>query len=145
MNQRKNTRLESEGAEFLVLGNLLIQGISTYKTYHNLKGYDLVAVNPEKNTSARLQVKSRFRTDWDGFIINDFNCDFVIFITLNRGYSKIKKNGETGIKTPDYYIFPVNYIISKEKSNWGKITKSQIKDFQNYQNRWELIQSFLDK
>lgn len=29
---RMDTRLESEGAEFLVLGNLLIQGIATYKT-----------------------------------------------------------------------------------------------------------------
>ena len=29
--KRQNTKLESEGAEFLVLGNLLIEGISTYK------------------------------------------------------------------------------------------------------------------
>ena len=43
---RLNTRLESEGAEFLVLGNLLIEGILSYKAYHNFKSYDLVAVNP---------------------------------------------------------------------------------------------------
>ncbi len=70
---RRNTQLESSGAEFLVLGNLLIEGISAYKAYHNFKVYDVVAVNPEKNRSARIQVKSRFQTNWDGFIINNFD------------------------------------------------------------------------
>lgn len=28
----KNTKLEAEGAEFLVLGNLLINGVAAYKT-----------------------------------------------------------------------------------------------------------------
>ncbi|WP_209391309.1 hypothetical protein [Chryseobacterium sp. RR2-3-20] len=142
---RKNTQLESEGAEFLVLGNLMIKGISTYKTYQNFKGYDLVCVSPENNTSARIQVKSRFRTDWDGFIINDLGCDFVIFVALNRGFSKIKKNGDLGIREPDFYIFPIDYIKSKEKSNWGKITKSKIKDFTEYKDGWNTIINFLNK
>lgn len=40
---RLDTRLESEGAEFLVLGQLLIARIPTYKTYTNMPGWDLVA------------------------------------------------------------------------------------------------------
>ena len=56
---RQDTKLESEGAEFLVLGQLLIRGINTYKTYTNMPGYDLVATRPAKNTSVRIQVKSR--------------------------------------------------------------------------------------
>ena len=53
----KNTKLEAEGAEFLVLGNLLINKIASYKTYTNMPGYDLVATNAELNTSAKIQVK----------------------------------------------------------------------------------------
>lgn len=40
---RLDTRLEAEGAEFLVLGQLLLQRIASYKTYTNMPGYDLVA------------------------------------------------------------------------------------------------------
>ena len=54
----KSTRLESEGAEFLVLGHLLINGVATYKTYTNMPGYDLVATNPEHNTSARIKSRA---------------------------------------------------------------------------------------
>lgn len=60
---RKNTKLESEGAEFLVLGHLLIEGISCYKAYVNFPGYDLTAVNPESRKIARIQVKSRWATN----------------------------------------------------------------------------------
>lgn len=143
---RKDTRLESEGAEFLVLGNLLIEGILAYKAYHNFKGFDLVAVNAEKNISATLQVKSRFQTAWSGFIIKNFDCNFVILVSLNRGYNKPKKNGETGIMAPDFYIFPVDYVIeaSKYKSSWDKIPKSKLPDIQNYKNRWDLIADFLN-
>ncbi len=143
---RKNTQLESSGAEFLVLGNLLIEGISAYKAYNNFKGYDIVAVNAEKNTSAKIQVKSRFQTGWNGFIINDFGCDFVVLVALNRGYKIAKKNGDTGKKTPDCFIFPVEYIRSIEPSNggWGKIPKSKMKDFEKFINRWDLIEDFLN-
>lgn len=50
--KRQNTKLESEGAEFLVLANLLIGGIESYKTYINYPGYDLVAINPQSKKSA---------------------------------------------------------------------------------------------
>ena len=53
---RQDTRLESEGAEFLVLGQFLIHKIAAYKTYTNMPGYDLVATNPDQNTSAKIQV-----------------------------------------------------------------------------------------
>jgi hypothetical protein len=31
-------------------------------------------------------------------------------VSLNRGYSKPRKNGDTGIKDPDFYILPISYI-----------------------------------
>jgi hypothetical protein len=107
--KRRDTRLESEGAEFLVLGNLLIQGILSYKTYTNMPGYDIVATNPEKNTSLKIQVKSRYQTDRDGFIINNLDSDFVVLVALNRGYPS-KKKTEDGVRDPEFYIFPIEYI-----------------------------------
>src|SRR5688572_16620957 len=108
--KRLDTKLESSGAEFLVLGQLLIQKIPAYKAYQNFPGYDLVAVNPDLNTSVKIQVKSRYRTDYDGFPIKNFNSDFVVFVALNRGFKKAKKNGDSGLKIPEYYIFPIKYV-----------------------------------
>jgi hypothetical protein len=101
---RRNTQFESAGAEFFALCNLLIEGISAYKSCRNFKGYDVVAINPEKNRSSGIQFKSRFQTNWNGFIINNFECDFVIFAALNRGYTKPKRNGDKGILAPDCHI-----------------------------------------
>jgi|SRR6516164_1192944 hypothetical protein len=90
---RQDTKLEQEGAEFLVLGALLTEGIQSFKAYVNFAGYDLVAVNPKSRKSARIQVKSRWATDYDGtFPIRNFNCDFVVLVALNRGYRFRKKS-----------------------------------------------------
>ncbi|HBC45626.1 MAG TPA: hypothetical protein DCZ43_01130, partial [candidate division Zixibacteria bacterium] len=83
--KRLDTTLESKGAEFLVLGQLLIRKIAAYQTYTNMPGYDIIAVNPEKNTSARIQVKCRWETTPPHFLINNIDCDFVIAVKLNRG------------------------------------------------------------
>jgi hypothetical protein len=82
MPARLNTRLESEGAEFLVLGQLLITGIEATKAYRNFAGFDLYAVNPDADRSCRIQVKSRWATDYDaGFPIRNFDCDFVVLVS----------------------------------------------------------------
>ncbi|MBI3571896.1 MAG: hypothetical protein HY082_12490 [Gammaproteobacteria bacterium] len=143
---RLDTKLESDAAEFLVLGRLLLERVPTYKSYVNYPGYDLVAVNPDKNTSARIQVKSRYRTDWDGFIINNFECDFVVFVTLNRGFAKVKRNGEKGIREPEFYILPISYVkkVRDPKNAWGKIVRNRLTGIEQYQNRWELIKEFLN-
>jgi hypothetical protein len=145
--ERKNTRLESEGAEFLVLGNLLIQGIPTYKTYTNMPGYDLVATNPEKNKSVKIQVKSRYQTNWDGFIIKNLDTDFVVLVTLNRGIpGSSKMRIGIDIKEPDFYIFPIEYVLEiRDKENsWGKITKARMIEFEHYRNKWDLIEMKLE-
>ena len=59
-HERLDTKLESKAAEFLVLGRLLLERVPTYKSYINYPGYDLIATNPEKNKSVRIQVKSRY-------------------------------------------------------------------------------------
>lgn len=137
---RQNTQLESVGAEFLVLGNLLIEGIAAYKSYTNMQGYDLTATNPELNLSARIQIKSRWRTKAEGFIINNFECDFVVVALLNRG----TKDGSGEKRSPEYFVLPVE--IAKElprTQGWGKISFSKVPDLASYRERWDLIRSFL--
>ncbi len=143
---RLDTKLESDAAEFLVLGRLLLERIPTYKSYVNYPGYDLVAVNPERNTSARIQVKSRYRTDWDGFIINNFQCDFVVFVALNRGFNKgPKKSGDTGVREPEYFVLPVAWVegVRDPKNKWGKIVRNRLAGIEQYQNGWAAVREFL--
>jgi hypothetical protein len=59
---RQDTHLESEGAEFLVLGYLLTAGIQAYKAYTNAVGRDIIVAGPFYKRSATIQVKSRWRT-----------------------------------------------------------------------------------
>lgn len=137
---RQDTRWESEGAEFLTLGNLLLQKIPTYKTYTNMPGYDLVATNPEMNTSAKIQVKSRWRTSASGFLINNFACDFVVIVKLNRG----SQDGRVPPSSPEFYVIPVEVISQMPRSDgWGKISFSSIINFESYKNNWEQISKFL--
>ena len=137
---RLDTRLEAEGAEFLVLGQLLLHRIASYKTYTNMPGYDLVATNPELNKSAMIQVKSRWRTGAAGFPINNFECDFVVVVLLNRG----SKDGKKEVLPPKYYVFPVSVIKKAPRSkNWGKVNLKNISNIEGYENNWALITEFL--
>jgi hypothetical protein len=148
--QRQNTKLESEGAEFLILGHLLIEGIACYKSYVNYPGFDLMAVNYKTGKSARIQVKSRWATDYDkSFPIKNFDCDFVAHVALNRGirFTMTKKTISETIKNPEYYIFPVNIIKAAQnpKSKWGKVRITNVPNYQKYKNNWKLITDFLKK
>ena len=124
----------------MVLGKLLIEGIPSYKTYTNMPGYDVVATNPEKNLSAKIQVKSRWKTGAEGFLIKNFDCDFVVVVKLNRG----SKEGKAKILPPNYYIFPVNFVKKLPRTKgWGKINFSKIPDLESYSDKWDLIRKFL--
>lgn len=137
---RQDTKLESEGAEFLVLGQLLLQRIPTYKTYTNMPGYDLVATNPDTNLSARIQVKSRWRTGAPGFLIKNFDCEFVVVVRLNRG----KKGGGGNILPPEFFVLPVSVVKAVHKpGSWSKVFFKHISDFEGYRDNWLLIETFL--
>lgn len=139
---RQNTRIESEGAEFLVLGQLLIAGIPTYKSYTNMPGYDLVATNPDKNMSARISVKSRWKTKAEGFIIKNCDCDFVVVAKLNRG----SKDGRLEVLPPEFFVLPVDVVRTAPRgAGWGKVSFRNIPDLDQYRDRWQLIRDFLDK
>jgi len=51
---RLNIKLESEAAEFFVLGHLLLERITAFKAYTNFPGYDLIAKYALNNTSAKI-------------------------------------------------------------------------------------------
>src|SRR5438046_3301335 len=82
----RDTRLESAGAEFLVLGSLLAEGIPAWKAYTNFPGYDIIAGSPAGGPFCRLQVKSSYWSGSRSFQIKTFECDFVCYVRLNRGY-----------------------------------------------------------
>ena len=138
---RQDTRLESEGAEFLVLGQFLIHKIAAYKTYTNMPGYDLIAINPENNTSARIQVKSRWATKSGGFPIKNFDCDFVVLVLLNRG----SKDGKKEVLPPEYFVFPVAIVKSacQTDTSWSKVHLKDIENIARYRDEWSLVNEFL--
>jgi hypothetical protein len=137
---RQDTQLQAAGAEFLVLGQLLCDGIPAFKSYTNMKGYDLVAVNPERNISARVQVKSRWKTKAEGFIIKNFDCDFVVIALLNRG----SKKGNAEIRPPEFFVLPVDIARKLPRTEgWGKVSFSKFPELETYRDRWDLIRNFL--
>lgn len=145
--KKQDTKLESEGAEFLVLGLLLIEGISAYKAYINFPGYDLTAVNTESGRVAKIQVKSRWATDYDtSFPLKSLDCDFVVHVALNRGYRYGKKKNikDNGIKSPTFYIFPIEIIKRARKEiGWNKVQIKRVENLDTYIDNWALIKTYL--
>jgi len=139
---RQDTSLESEGAEFLVLGSLLIEGIVAHKTYTNNPGYDLVAMDPDHRTLARIQVKSRWCTGVEGFIIRNFDTDFVVVALLNRGL----KDDLSKRAAPEFYVLTASEVrvaAEKHAGAWGKLLLSRIPGFKERKSDWAAIRAFL--
>ncbi len=137
---RLDTRLEAEAAEFLVLGHLLLERIPAYKTYTNMPGYDLVAVNPDRNLSAKIQVKSRWRTGASGFPIRNLSCDFVVFCKLNRG----TKTNRATLRPPEYYVLPIATVRTAHRPGaFSKLYLREIPEAEQLRERWDLIRQFL--
>ena len=137
-----NTKLEAEGAEFLVLGQMLVQRIVTHKTYTNMAGYDLLAANPETNRAARIQVKSRWRTGAPGFLISNLDCEFVVVVRLNRG----RKDGGGVVLPPEFFIFPIDVIRSvHQPGDWSKVMFKDLEDLEQYRDNWALIEKYLKR
>jgi hypothetical protein len=116
-----------------------------------MQGYDLVAVSPEKETTARIQVKSRWATDAIGFLVKNYDCDFIVLTKLNRGF-RYKNNLDRtrwseGRTQPESYIFPAKIVkkYRNTKSRWGQVTLENIPGFKGYKERWDLIRTFLSK
>lgn len=135
---RLNTKLESKGARFLVLGQMLIRGIDASMASENMSGYDLIATHSDSNSSARIQVKSRWRTGAPKFNITNFSCDYIVVVKLNRGM----KDGTGMVLDSEYFVFPVD-VIDKVPRKSGNVHFKQIPNIESYRNQWDLIGNFL--
>ena len=148
----KQIKLSSEGAEFMVLGHLLIREINATKAYNNFPGWDVMAFNPETNKSASIQVKSRYATDSIGFLVKNNNFDFLVLAKLNRGHRYTKNKDNKEIHNPDFYIIPSEDVREafknpKTSNSMGghRIDFKHLpKKIEFYENNWNLIRDFLD-
>jgi hypothetical protein len=141
--ERLNSRLQWQGAEFLVLAHLLIEGIEAYKPYVNHPAYDLVALNPNTKKLARISVKSRWATNRAGhFPLNSLDCDFVVHVALNRGHRQRKITVSDSVEAARLFVLPIA-VCAKALSSSKKINLRNINDIARYDANWQLIRSFL--
>ncbi len=148
-SKRQQTKLESTGAEYLVIGHLLIERIQAFKSPENNPSYDVIATSPELGSSIRIQVKSRWATNFDGgFPIKNFDNEFVVLAALNRGirWRKKLRSDQGGKGEPIFYVLPTK-LCKKYKRASGifgwKVFLKDIPNFKNYQSNWELINQAL--
>lgn len=152
---RLDSRLEAEGAEFLVLGYLLLEGIQATKAYTRYPGYDVIAVNPiagKAGRSCKIQVKSRWATDDNRSfpLKQNTDCDFVVFAALNRGYRDYHHRDESippeaGKQAPEIFVFPARKVnpVIKVRGGWSKVALADIPRYESYKDRWDLIRKHL--
>ncbi|MCK6486248.1 MAG: hypothetical protein L6R00_19170 [Phycisphaerae bacterium] len=125
----------SEGAEYLVMGNLMRRNILTYKAPPLNEGYDLICIHPDprhrprrgEKSQLRIQVKSRYQTDSDlGFPVKreTFNAfDFLIVVFLNIGEFFGGRDGSFGAAPPEFYSLPSRVVRRwhEASTSWQKV------------------------
>jgi predicted CoA-binding protein len=144
MADRLNTQLEADGAEHLVLGHLLIQGMECFKAVTNQPGYDIIAINPLTQKAAKIQVKSRWATNRAGKSLSfrKMDFDFLVHVGLNRGERRKGVTDTSFLRDPDYHIIPVE-IVKSVLTPSGKVTMSKIPDINQYKDKWIQISNFI--
>ena len=149
--KRLDTKLFSTGAEFLVMSRLLLANIQTYKTYINFEGYDLVCVNPLKNLSAKIQVKSKNFLNDSSFYLNSDEknkSDFYVFAQTNsikkvNGENKLLFDVEPKLFIIDYETVNKFKKIDGNGSPWISISAKNIQNISDYLNNWKSIKKFI--
>lgn len=146
--------LRSEGAEFLVLGNLLMRDIHSTKAYTRFPGWDILAVDPVSGKQARIQVKSRWASDSSNFLVKNFDCDFVVLVHLNRGFNFRKRNHqENGVRPPQFWVIPTAYLkelieVKNKSGQFGgsySFRRSEMEaKGEIFESKWNLISEFLE-
>ena len=150
MKKRLNTQLAASGAEFIVLGKLLLNEIEAYKTYVNFEGYDIVAVSPKNNKSCKIQIKSKNFKNSTSFYLNsdDKNAtDFYIFCQTNI-YEYINKVATFREDfEPKFFVINSNIVKKykeKDNKNTDYLLLSSIPNIESYKDNWQQIKKFLN-
>lgn len=145
---RFNTKLFSSGAEFLVLSKMLLAGIESYKAYVNQEGYDLLAVNPLKNKSATIQVKSKnFKGD-SSFRLGKKTLPKVDFYVFAQTNSLTRKHAiiPDSDMPPNLYVIDVKTVKKYKKTDKKGnqyLLLSSLKDRNIYKDDWGSIKKFI--
>ena len=78
------------------------------------------------------QVKSRCRIKAEDFIINNFDCDFVVVALLNRGST----DGKAESCPPEYFVIPNDVARALPRTEgWGKVSFFKFPELQTYRDR----------
>jgi len=121
----------SEGAEYLVMGNLMRRNILAYKAPPRNEGYDLICIHPNPRhqlapgelAQVRVQVKSRYATDSDrGFPLRASQLDafdFLVAVFLNIGNFFDDYDGTTGRSAPEFYTLPNAFVREHHYGSGG--------------------------
>lgn len=136
---RRDTKIESEGAEFLVLGQLLIRGVQCHKAYTQTAGYDLFALSNDHKRTLTIQVKSRWDQKARGFFLKAVDADFVVAVFLNRSTKGLRDSAD-----PKYYVLPKRIVKKYQREE--KVPKVYLPDIYNrerYLSAWHLIEKSL--
>lgn len=143
------------GAEHLVIGSLMRRNILAFKAPPNNEGYDLICIHPDPKKARgqiRVQVKSRYQTDCDrAFPVKakSFDSfDYLVIVFLNIGYFYRKRPVSDGIREPEFYTLPREWIKKHHKitvSDWEKVhTKGESLDPYKNAVGFELIAQELE-
>jgi hypothetical protein len=139
---RDDTTLEAAGAEHLVVGRLLIDGLQAFRAYANQAGYDLLVIDPKTKRSVKVQVKSRVASDSGSFKIKNFDFDYVVFVRLNRGTKLSRKEGRRdGVVEPEFYVVPREKILANMKNGIARIAKGWLTD--EFRDDWDSLKKEL--
>lgn len=118
----------SDGAEYLAMGFLKRRNIETYKAPPRQANFDLICIHPTGAHSrlVRVQVKSRYGTQGTSVPIRTSSLnkfDFLIVAALNVGNFATGKDGSTGARPPDLYVF-TRRVVKRHfgKTGWGPQT-----------------------
>lgn len=143
MSNKLNRNVSGAAGEHYVVAELLRRGFFADVLYSCAKDYDILAFNPEKNKSFRIQVKANQSNQKKWQIgkhepIYDNNM-FFVFINLVE------------LESPVFYVVPSKIVHDKvenrhqsPKENGGK--RSDIRKFvfeedeyKKYENNWEIL------
>ena len=138
---RRDTTLQAAGAEFLVLAHLLFARIPSFKAYTNHPGYDVIATDPEAGAACRIQVKSRWGGNIDGFFIKNLDCDFVVLVASHLGPA----SAYPGDGNPVMYVLPTPVLtpLVRNAQTSPKIQLRDVPQLDGYPERWDLIKEHL--
>ena len=148
---RKDSKLTQEGAEKLIVSNLLIRDIECYQAYGNQKSYDLIAIAKNGKKTARIEVKSRHNQYAKKITGSNFKHktppfpDFYVSVFIKSFKNKIQVSPNK-IEI-DILVLPKNIVHSKKHTHIGEkgnyFYPNRLDDINKYLNNYELITDFL--